>query len=259
MRLVGLLLTALALAACGDDSSKSRPKPKQPASVSIDQIIAQNRSARRTHAPRRKAPPAHRRRLTAGHAAPAPVIIQASIPFPAKRRREMAAYAQRHYGIGTYRLRNPRVIVEHYTATADAQAAIDIFTPDQPDSELHELPGVCSHYVIEKEGTIYQLVPLGLMCRHTVGLNYTSIGIEHAGFSDQEILNNQAQMKASLALTRWLRCRNGISIANVIGHNESLSSRFHEEQVARLRTQTHEDWTKADMDVYRARLSALAC
>ena len=28
----------------------------------------------------------------------------------------MAAYAQRHYGLDTWRLVDPRVIVEHYTA-----------------------------------------------------------------------------------------------------------------------------------------------
>jgi N-acetylmuramoyl-L-alanine amidase len=41
-----------------------------------------------------------------------------------------------------------------------------------------------------------------MMCRHTVGLNYTSIAIEHAGFSADEVLSNETQMRASLALTR---------------------------------------------------------
>ena len=35
--------------------------------------------------------------------------------------------------------------------------------------------------MIDRDGTIYQLVPLAIMCRHTVGLNYTAIGIEHVG------------------------------------------------------------------------------
>jgi hypothetical protein len=48
-----------------------------------------------------------------------------------------------------------------------------------------------------------------------------------------------------------------ISMANVIGHNESLSSRFHKELYAPWRNQTHADWRRADMKVYRARLSAL--
>lgn len=187
-------------------------------------------------------------------AAPQPAIRQTPIPFPAKRKREMAAYAERHYGTRTYHLREPKVIVEHYTGTSTARAAFNAFARDRRDPELHELPGTCVHFVIARDGTIFQLVPFELMCRHTVGLNDSAIGIEHVGFSDREILTNRAQLDASLALTRWLRCRFDIAVEDVIGHNESLSSRYHHERVARLRTQTHEDWRKADMDVYRGRL-----
>jgi N-acetylmuramoyl-L-alanine amidase len=181
------------------------------------------------------------------------------IPFPASRKREMAEYAERHYGIDTYRLVDPRVIVEHYTETSDFRSTYEVFAPDHPDSELHELPNTCAHFVVDRNGAIYQLVPLTIMCRHTVGLNYTAIGIENVGYGDGEILDDRAEMKASLDLTRWLRCKYGISVPNVIGHNESLSSQFHHEDVPSLRTQTHEDWKRPDMDVYRARLRRLPC
>jgi N-acetylmuramoyl-L-alanine amidase len=102
-------------------------------------------------------------------------------------------------------------------------------------------------------------VPLGLICRHTVGLNYTAIGIEHLGFSEREILSNPRQLQASLRLTAWLRCRYGIPVRNVIGHAESLSSPYHRERVARLRTQTHGDWTRPNMQVYRRDLARLGC
>jgi beta-N-acetylhexosaminidase len=188
-----------------------------------------------------------------------PTIVQKPIPFPAKRKAEMAAYAKRHYGIDSYRLTSPHVIVEHYTATPSFQATYDTFAPDVPDVELHELPNVCSHFVIDTDGTIYQLVPLGLMCRHTVGLNYTAIGIEHVGNSDNAVLGNRRVLRSSLALTNWLRCRYRIKVANVIGHNESLTSPYHMERVARLRNQTHGDMTKASMDVYRSKLAKLSC
>jgi beta-N-acetylhexosaminidase len=167
----------------------------------------------------------------------------------------MAAYARRHYGLNTYRLIDPHVIVIHYTETPDFQSTFNTFAPDVPDPELHELPNTCAHFVIDKDGTIHQLVPVGIMCRHTVGLNWTAIGIEHVGDSDAEVLGDHAQMRASLRLASWLRCRFHISIANVIGHNESLSSPYHHERVARLRTQTHSDFNRADMTIYRKRLS----
>jgi beta-N-acetylhexosaminidase len=193
----------------------------------------------------------------AADAAPKPHIVQKKIPFTAKRKREMAAYAKRHYGIDSYRLRDPHVIVEHYTVTSTFSATYNTFAADVPDSELHELPGTCSHFVIDRDGTIYELVPTSIMCRHTVGLNYTAIGIEHVGDSDAEILHNAKQLAASLKLTRWLRCHYGIGVDNVIGHSESVSSPYHHENVASLRAQTHADWTHADMRTYRSKLSAL--
>jgi len=191
--------------------------------------------------------------------APAPAIVRDPIPFPSSRKREMTLYAQRHYGIDSYRLIDPRVIVEHYTETPDLRSTYETFAPDHPDSELHELPNTCAHFVVDRDGRIYQLVSLTIMCRHTVGLNYTAIGIENVGYSDREILDDRAELRASLRLARWLRCRYGISIANVIGHNESLSSPYHHENVPGLRSQTHEDWRRADMDVYRTLLRRLPC
>jgi N-acetylmuramoyl-L-alanine amidase len=180
------------------------------------------------------------------------------IPFGAARRAETAAYARRHYGVSTWRLTHPHVIVEHYTASTSFSSTYNTFAADSPDPELHELPGVCAHFVIDTDGTIYQLVPLGIMCRHTVGLNYTAIGIEHVGTSDAQILGNPRQMASSLSLTAWLMSRYRIQLRNVIGHNESLTSRYHHELVAAWRCQTHGDWTSGDMKVYRRRLAALA-
>jgi beta-N-acetylhexosaminidase len=188
-------------------------------------------------------------------AVPQPTIVQKPIPFGAKRKQEMAAYAKRHYGIDSYRLSNPRVIVEHYTVTSTFQQTWNTFAPDTPDSELHELPGTCAHYVIDKDGTIYQLVPRSIMCRHTVGLNYTAIGIEHVGSSDAQVMNNRKQLAASLRLTRWLRCTYDIGVGNVIGHAESLSSPYHKERVASLKNQTHGDMTHAAMQTYRSKLA----
>jgi N-acetylmuramoyl-L-alanine amidase len=192
-------------------------------------------------------------------APPPPPIVRHYIPYPARRKQEMRAYALRHYGIDDWRLRHPRVIVEHVAVAGSTNAVFGTFAPDVPDPELHELPGVCSHFVVGADGTIVQMVPLSIMCRHAVGLNYTAIGIEHVGYRDADVLGNQRQMRASLRLTRWLRCRHRIALRDVIGHNESLSSPYHREKVAALRRQTHGDWVRASMRRYRARLRALPC
>jgi N-acetylmuramoyl-L-alanine amidase len=195
--------------------------------------------------------------LALARAVAPPREVRKPIPYGPERRADMADYAERHYGIHDYRLRDPKVIVEHYTVTSSFPPVFDYFSRNAPDPELNELPGVCSHYVIDRDGTIYRLVPTSVMCRHTVGLNYTAIGIEHVGQSDAQVMGNRRQLAASLRLTRALQGRYGIATRNVIGHNENRQSPFHRERVARLRSQTHGDFPKTVMDGYRRRLARL--
>jgi N-acetylmuramoyl-L-alanine amidase len=189
-----------------------------------------------------------------------PPIARWLIPFGPKRKREMAAYSRRHYGQPQWRLRRPNAIVEHMAQASTAIAVRSTFAPDRPDVELHELPNVCAHFVISPAGKIFQLVNTSTRCRHTVGLNWTAIGIEHAGFGDSDLLGNRRELRASLRLTRYLRCRYGIGVRNVIGHAESLRSPFHRELVPSLKRQTHGDMKRGSMRVYRKRLRHLgAC
>jgi N-acetylmuramoyl-L-alanine amidase len=180
-------------------------------------------------------------------AVPKPRIAWSPIPFPASRKGEMAAYAREHYGIDSWRLVHPKVIVEHFTAGGTYQSTWNTFAHDVPDREFHSLPADCAHFVIDTDGTIHQLVPLGIMCRHTVGLNWTAVGIEMVGASDAQILANPRQLRSAVELTAWLMGRLHIQLRNVIGHNESLDSPFHRERLASWRCQTHGDWQHADM------------
>ena len=181
-----------------------------------------------------------------------PKIVQKFIPFGQKRKDQMAAYSKRHYGVKTYRMTDPHVIVEHYTGGSTWQSAWNYFAANTPD--LGELPGVCSQFIIAQDGTIYQTVPLGIRCRHAVGLNYTAFGIEHVGTSDQQVLNDAAQMHSSLKLTLWLMAKYGIQVRNVIGHNENRNSPYHHELYPSWQCQTHSDFIRKDMQTYRSLL-----
>jgi N-acetylmuramoyl-L-alanine amidase len=246
---VAALLGALVLlAACGDAGQEVRAAGSQ---ASVAATVAPSAQVASPSATR---PPA-----TASSASLRPPIHRWPIPFGRARRRQMAAYSQRHYGEDTYVLSHPKVIVEHYTATTTARQAYDTFAPDLPDSEFHELPNTCAHFLVEPSGRIDQLVALNIRCRHTTGLNWTAIGIENVGESDAQVLGDRAQMAASLALTRWLRCSYGITLTDVIGHNESLSSPYHRDRVPAFQHQTHSDFDHADMHVYRTRLARLQC
>jgi hypothetical protein len=195
------------------------------------------------------------RRSSAATKAP-PRIRQWRIPFGERRKRQMRGYARRHYGIDDHRLRDPRVVVLHLSVSDSARSVYDTFAPNRPDPELGELPGVCAHFVIDPRGRIFQLVSRRLMCRHTVGLNHVSLGIEHVGRREADVFGRRRQLGASIRLVRWLRDRYRIRIRDVIGHNESRESPYHRERVARLRDQTHADFPRRVARRYRRLLGA---
>jgi N-acetylmuramoyl-L-alanine amidase len=257
-----LSIVALACAGCG----AAAPAPSRPAQTAHSTSTAaqaktpaaQAKTSRSHAKPARSVSPPHK---PTGRAASvrAPHIVWDPIPFGSIRKAQTVAYTRRHYGSflkPTWHLVHPHVIVIHYTA-ASYSSTFSTFANDVPDSELHELPATSAHFVIDTQGTIHQLVSVGTMARHTVGLNWTALGIEHVGYSDAQVLGNSRQMNSSLHLVHWLRCRFHIQIRNVIGHNESLSSPYHHEDVASLRTQTHQDFIHRDMQIYRQRLRAL--
>jgi N-acetylmuramoyl-L-alanine amidase len=186
-----------------------------------------------------------------------PRIIDWPIPYGAKRKRDMAAYSKRHYGEREWRLLRVEQIVQHYAVINSARTVFDTFAPNRPDVEYGELPGVCSHFVINGRGRIFRLVGLGTRCRHAVGLNHLSVGIEHTGYSDAQVMGNARQLTASLRLTRWLRCRFGLRVGRVIGHNESLRSPFYRELDPRFRGRTHGDFRPRTMHRYRRKLRRL--
>lgn len=192
---------------------------------------------------------------TNGQAIARPDIVQRPIPYGAARRAQMADYSRMHYGRAEWRLR-PRGVVQHYTATNSLASVFATFRANQPDVELGQLPGVCTHFVIDRDGTVYQLVPLNVRCRHTVGLNHRMLGIEHVGTSDAAVMGNRAQRRASLRLTAWLVDRFALATGDVIGHSENRSSRFHREDYRPWRCQTHGDFSRTTMTDYRSRLNA---
>jgi N-acetyl-anhydromuramyl-L-alanine amidase AmpD len=195
--------------------------------------------------------------IAAGAANAKPRIHEDPISYGVHRRAEMAAYSHRHYGDREYRLTNPQVVVLHFTATDSYSSVWSTFDSNAPN--MGELPGVCSHYVIEQDGTINELVPPRLRCRHTIGLNYTAIGIEMvqatgrgSHWADQQILARGPQIRAALRLVRWLQSRYGIPTGEVIGHAMANDDPHFKDREGWVND--HTDWLKRDVKEFRARL-----
>ena len=203
--------------------------------------------------------PSRRPRCSRLLAPPKPAIVWKPIPFGAQRKAEMAAYARRHYGIHTWRLTAPKVIVEHYTASDSFSSAYNTFAADVADSELHELPGTCAHFVIDRDGTIYQLVSLTTMCRHTVGLNYTAIGIEHVG---HERCRDPRKPPPARGVAAPDRVADG-PLRHPAPQRDRAQREPHEPVPPRAvrapgGVRLTETGTMPDMTIYRGRLAALA-
>jgi hypothetical protein len=189
----------------------------------------------------------------------APPIDRDRIDYGDERRAQMAAYSRRHYGEREWRLRDPDVIVLHFTGSDSYASIWSAFQSNAPNRG--ELPGVCTHYVVKQSGTIAELVPPRIRCRHTVGLNHRSIGVEMvqetgrgSHWADQQILERRPQARAALRLVRWLAAKHSIRYADVIGHAMANDSRYFED--LRGWRNDHTDWLARDVREFRRRLRA---
>jgi N-acetyl-anhydromuramyl-L-alanine amidase AmpD len=76
---------------------------------------------------------------------------------------------------------------------------------------------VSAHYVIDRNGDIYQMVNDTDCANHCMGANDGSIGIEHVGSETDSLTAPQAA--ASAALIQWLLREHQIPRANIFGHD----------------------------------------
>ncbi len=188
-----------------------------------------------------------------------PPIVKKYISFGATRRAQMADYSKHHYHQHTYWLTKPKVVVLHHTAGAQWQSAW--WTFQNNTAYNNEKPGVVAHFIIAKDGTIYQCLPLSLRGRHAIGMNWTAIGIEFVQetksgkdghWMDRQILARDKQMRAGLRLVRYLKLRFAIKNVNVIGHAMADASPYFKDYTG---AKNHAgDWYAPEVKLFRARL-----
>ena len=193
---------------------------------------------------------------TVGGPAPRPAITKDFITFDAQRRAEMGAYALHHYGSSDIHI-DPKVIVLHYTCGSAYASAHATFESDAPNMGVK--PGVVSQFVIDKDGTIYQQIPLAYVGRHTVGLNHVAFGIEcveECSSGDAQavsaIMHRKPQLKSLVALVRWLMYRYQISLSDVIGHGMANDSPYFRDLEGWKND--HTDWSQPQILLLRTKV-----
>lgn len=152
-----------------------------------------------------------------------PAIRERPIPFDSVRQRLTLEYIRQHYDPQATTITIvPQMVVVHWTQIGTLDSTYTAFAPtDLPasrsDIESGGALNVSSHYLVDRDGTIYRLLPDSLMARHVIGLNRIALGIENVGSARQPLTH--AQLNANVALIRCLE-RAHPTIHYVIGHFE---------------------------------------
>ena len=165
-----------------------------------------------------------RRRMTAS-----PKIIDRPIKFGIDRIAMTRQYIQQHYDLNVSDITiTPKIIVLHWTAIMNLHDAFkrlegETLFHDRSDIANAGQLNVSAHFIVDRDGTIYRLMPETWMARHVIGLNYSSIGIENIGgeHNTHEDLT-PAQVRANIVLVRYLKNKYP-GITYLIGHHEYRS------------------------------------
>lgn len=153
-----------------------------------------------------------------------PRIVERLLPFGPHRQELTLDYIRVHYDPAATSIRiTPRMIVIHATETPSLDSTLRIFEPEDLPAFRSDIArggalNVSSHYLVDRDGTIYHLVPDTLMARHVIGLNRIAIGVENVGGGPYGPLTAR-QLEADQWLVQRLVHRFP-SIRYLIGHFE---------------------------------------
>ncbi len=152
-------------------------------------------------------------------------IIDRPIPFGEKRHELTLQYIKEHYGITVQNATIiPKVILIHYTAVTTLDESLARFESetlptDRPDIANASALNVSTHFMVDRDGTIYRLMDETTMARHVIGLNYSSIGIENVGGAKGYDDLTPEQLKANTQLVTYLQQKYP-TLEYLVGHHE---------------------------------------
>ncbi len=153
-------------------------------------------------------------------------IIQKPILFGEKRVQLTKKYIKNHYALQVNNIKIiPKIVVVHWTAVPTLQESFKRLYPEELLSDRADIASasalnVSAHFLVDRDGSIYELMPDNFMARHVIGLNYSSIGIENVGGANNEKEDlTQEQLQANIRLINYLKAKYP-TIQGVIGHFE---------------------------------------
>lgn len=140
-------------------------------------------------------------------------IIDKPIAWSNTRERLIQDYSKLHYG----QVMNsivPQVVIIHWTVFDKAEPVYRYF---YPESMSNGTLNVASHFLVDRDGTIFRLTSETALNRHAIGYNWCAIGIENVGGKDGIEDLTAAQLQANIELIRYLKQKYN-TIQYVWGH-----------------------------------------
>lgn len=152
-------------------------------------------------------------------------IKQTPIHFGEERIQLTKEYIKNHYDLDVKDIKIvPKIVLVHYTAIEGFEKSLARFKSqtlptDRPEISKASALNVSTHFMVERDGTIHQLMPLDFMGRHVIGLNYNSIGIENVGGEGYVQDLTVEQLLANIFIVNYLK-KKFPTIEYVVGHHE---------------------------------------
>ncbi|HMQ06256.1 MAG TPA: N-acetylmuramoyl-L-alanine amidase [Saprospiraceae bacterium] len=150
-------------------------------------------------------------------------IVDKPITFNEERKELSLQYMVQRHGIKSQEASIvPRMIVVHWTAIPDLDRSFQAFSDPKLPSHRESIASasslnVSAHFLVDRDGTVFQLIPETTFARHVIGLNHCAIGIENVGDGDNFPLTDE-QLKSNIRLIKKLLSQYPIDY--VIGHHE---------------------------------------
>jgi len=151
-------------------------------------------------------------------------ITDKPIRFDEERIQLTLDYMRDRYGISQSDATiSPEMVVVHWTAIPDLEKSFNAFYENKlpgwrPDLKNAGSLNVSAQFLIDRDGTVYRLMPENTMARHVIGLNHCAIGIENVGGTEETPLTGE-QLRSNVRLIKYLK-KKYPAILYVIGHYE---------------------------------------
>ena len=131
-------------------------------------------------------------------------------------------YTLKHYG-RIYREIIPQAVVVHWTAFGTLESVWKYFYAEEMPDDEGRL-NVASQFLVDRDGTIWRLMPETKFARHAIGYNHCAIGIENVGGYDGHEDLTEAQLAANVRLIKYLHEKYP-TIKYIFGHYQQDAAR----------------------------------